>query len=50
MVDVFVHGLLAFITTVSGLVTFMEFLTKNNVLLRFCGLVSSYYKDPGSGR
>ncbi|KAK7826493.1 hypothetical protein U0070_017074, partial [Myodes glareolus] len=33
MIDVFVHQLLVFTTILAGLVTFMEFLTKNNVLL-----------------
>ncbi|XP_042115369.1 transmembrane protein 45A-like isoform X1 [Peromyscus maniculatus bairdii] len=33
MLDVFVHQLLVFTTILTGLVTFMEFLAKNNVLL-----------------
>ncbi|XP_051006026.1 transmembrane protein 45A-like isoform X2 [Acomys russatus] len=33
MLDVFVHQLLVFITILLGLVTFIEFLTKNNVVL-----------------
>ncbi|ERE74989.1 transmembrane protein 45A-like protein [Cricetulus griseus] len=33
MLDVFVHQLLVFTTILAGLVTFIEFLTKNNVLL-----------------
>lgn len=33
MVDIFVHELLSYTTTAAGLVAFMEFLTKNNVLL-----------------
>ncbi|XP_055449489.1 transmembrane protein 45A isoform X2 [Psammomys obesus] len=33
MLDIFVHQLLVFTTIVAGLVTFMEFLTKTNVLL-----------------
>ncbi|XP_059133575.1 transmembrane protein 45A-like isoform X1 [Peromyscus eremicus] len=33
MLDVFVHQLLVFATILGGLTTFMEFLTKNNVLL-----------------
>ncbi|KAL1787486.1 transmembrane protein 45A [Sigmodon hispidus] len=35
MLDDFMHQLLAFTAILSGLVTFMEFLTKNNVLLEF---------------
>ena len=33
MIDTFVHGLLVCITAFAGLVAFMEFLSKNNVLL-----------------
>ncbi|CAO2632009.1 Transmembrane protein 45A [Lemmus lemmus] len=33
MIDVFVHQLLVFTTILAGLVTFIEFLSKNNVLL-----------------
>ncbi|XP_008846702.1 transmembrane protein 45A-like [Nannospalax galili] len=33
MLDIFVHQLLVFTTVLTGLVAFMEFLTKNNVLL-----------------
>lgn len=33
MVDIFVHELLSYTTTAAGLVAFMEFLTKNSVLL-----------------
>nr|XP_045003699.1 transmembrane protein 45A isoform X2 [Jaculus jaculus] len=33
MLDIFVHQLLVFVTLLSGVVAFMEFLTKSNVLL-----------------
>ncbi|XP_034370617.1 transmembrane protein 45A isoform X2 [Arvicanthis niloticus] len=33
MIDIFVHQLLVFTTVLAGVVAFMEFLTKNNILL-----------------
>jgi hypothetical protein len=41
MIDIFVHQLLVFVGTFSGLVAFLEFLVKNNALLELlrCSLL-----------